>query len=165
MGSRRRTAKPRGFVRQNIFVLAQLIGNKLHAWHGMLGNCQKDKFEKHLQAIKSGDITDDGLSVRRELFCHYGNGDLKNKAIISVKSKFPHCSTFYKMKVNALFKSPSLAHVLLCMHEAGKYIPDASEMANCNRCGMCMGHLSILAFKTKAIVGKHTNDLSMYAGG
>ena len=118
----------------------QLIGNILYAWHGMLGYCQKDKFEKHLQAIKSGDITDDGLSVRRELFCHYGNGDWKNKAIISVSTILPHCSTFCKMKMNALFKSPVLAHVLLRVHKTGKYFPDASEIANCDRCGMCMEH-------------------------
>ena len=61
--------------------------------------------------IKSGDITDDDLSVRYDLFCPYGNGE--NKAIVSVNTKFPHCSTFGKMKMNALFKSPSLVHVLL----------------------------------------------------
>ncbi|DBA66148.1 TPA: hypothetical protein ACH3X2_002623 [Trebouxia sp. C0005] len=62
----------------------QLIGSKLHSWHGMLGYCQKHKLKKHFQVIKSGDITDDDLSVHCEVFCCYGNGDLKTKAIISV---------------------------------------------------------------------------------
>ena len=48
---------------------------KLRSWHGMLGYCQKDKVEKQndkvekqKQVIKSGDITDDALSVRCGVF-------------------------------------------------------------------------------------------------
>ena len=67
----------------------QLLGNKLHTWHGTT------KFEKHFQVINSGDTTDEDLSVRCDVFCHYDNGDLKSKAIISVNTIFSRCSTFY----------------------------------------------------------------------
>ncbi|DBA88662.1 TPA: hypothetical protein ACH3X2_000299 [Trebouxia sp. C0005] len=83
----------------------QLIGNKLHSWHGMLGYCQKHKLKKHFQVIKSGDITNDDLSVHCEVFCCYGNGDLKTK--LSSVSNFPSLQHF---SVN--FPSLHRAHFL-----------------------------------------------------
>ena len=50
----------------------------------MPGYCQKDKMEPHYQVIKTGNISDEDLSVGCDLYCQYGIGELKNKSVISV---------------------------------------------------------------------------------
>ena len=74
--------------RNNILTSTALTGNKLHTFHGMLGYCQKDKCEPHWRCFKTADITDEDLTVGCDLFLQYGQGDLKNKAIISEATVF-----------------------------------------------------------------------------
>ena len=67
-------------------------------------------------------ISDEDMAHGCDLYCHYGTGDLKNKAVISVNTVFERVSTFYKMQMRAHYAQPSFAHVLLRMHRTG---PDA----------------------------------------
>lgn len=112
--------------RSNIVNSKGLTGKGLHTWHGMLGYCQKDMHEKHYYKYMSAGINDEDLAAGCDLYCHMGNGDLKNKAVISVHTLFERATTFYKMKMRAHYERPSLAHVLLRMHRTGKYYPAAN---------------------------------------
>lgn len=102
-----------------------LTGKGLHTWHGLLGYCQKDMHEKHYCTFKSNNITDEDLAFGCDLYCLFGNGDLKNKSVVSTHTIFERASTFYKMKMRSHYDQPSLAQVLLRMHRTGKYYPAA----------------------------------------
>ena len=65
----------------------------------MLGYCQKDKCEPHWRSFRIADISDGDLSVGCDLLLQYGQGNLKNKAIISEATVLEHCSTFTKLKM------------------------------------------------------------------
>ena len=124
--------------RVHIVTSTQLTGNKLHTWHGMLGYCQKDKMEPHYQLIQHGDISDEDLSLGCDLFLQYGQGDLKNKSVISVHTIFERCTTFYKLKMQKFFNRPSIQHVLLRMHKTGKYYPTAAWIVPSGGRGMSL---------------------------
>ena len=102
-----------------------LTGKGLHTWHGLLGYCQKDMHESHYRVLKTDNISDEDLAHGCGLYCQFGNGDLKNKSIISANTIFERASTFYKMKMRSHLEQPSLAEVLLRMHRTGKYYPAA----------------------------------------
>ena len=81
-------------------------------------------------ATLPGNISDEDLSIGCDLYCQYGNGDLKNKSVTSVHTVFERCSTFYKLKMQKFFNRPSIQHVLLRMHKTGRYYPTASRTVN-----------------------------------
>ena len=103
-----------------------LTGKGLHTWHGLLGYCQKDMHERHYLMFKTGNISDEDLAEGCDLYCQFGNGDLKNKSVISVHTIFERASTFYKMRMRPHYDQPSLAQVLMRMHRTGKYYSAAS---------------------------------------
>lgn len=124
-------------VPANNFVNSKgLTGKGLHTWHGLLGYCQKDMLERHYEAFKTNDISDEDLAHGCDLFCQYGNGDLKNKSVISIHTIFERASTFYKMKMRSHYDQPSLAHVLTRMHRTGRYHPAANWGVPVNGQGM-----------------------------
>ncbi|DBA66282.1 TPA: hypothetical protein ACH3X2_002537 [Trebouxia sp. C0005] len=86
--------KPSGLVRQAIFVLAHSSLASFTLGTACRGIVRRAKFEKYFQVIKSGDITDEGLSVCCEVFATMALVKLENKAIISVSTIFSHYSTF-----------------------------------------------------------------------
>ena len=94
------------------------------AWYGMLRYCQKDNMEPHYQFIKTANISDGNLSVGCDLlYCPYGNGE--EKSVVSVHTKFERCSTFYKLKLQKIYR-PSIQHVVLRMHKTSRCNPTAS---------------------------------------
>ena len=73
------------------------------------------------------------------MFLRYGQGDLKNKAIITLSEAtavFERCSTFHKLELQKFFHRPSIQHVLLRMHKIGKYYPSAKWIASGKGRGM-----------------------------
>jgi len=152
--------------RENIVTSTQLTGQKLHTWHGMLGYCQKDKMEAHYQVIKTGNISDEDLSIGCDLYCQYGNGDLKNKSVTSVHTVFERCSTFYKLKMQKFFNRPSIQHVLLRMHKTGRYYPTASWIVPTGGRGMNVDRANAawLMSVNPAEVKMH-HVVSVYFGG
>ena len=117
-------------------------------------------------ATLPGNITDEDLSAGCELYCQYGNGDLKNKSVISVHTMFERCSTLSFYKLQNSLNRPSIQHLLLRMHKTGRYYPTASWIVPTSGRGMNIGRANAAwSMSVNPAEVKMHHIVSVYFGG
>ncbi|BDA42816.1 hypothetical protein COCOBI_03-7090 [Coccomyxa sp. Obi] len=100
----------------------QLVQEKLHTWHGMIGYCMKDMHEPHHQVVDKG-VSSEDIEIGLERFLMYGADVMKNRVALDLNNFWARLHVFHRYSPPRLHEN--FRGTVVRMVRSGKFYPSA----------------------------------------